>query len=108
VIGERLMVHPTSVTNTIGRLEKQGLVVRRPNPEDGRGTLAGITARGRDVVAVTTDELMSADFGMAGYGPDALAGLFGLLRGLRLAAGDFTEPAAAPPGPAGPSAAGDG
>ena len=36
VIGERLMVHPTSVTNTIDRLERDGLVRRRPNPRDGR------------------------------------------------------------------------
>ncbi len=43
LIGERLMVHPTSVTNTIDRLERAELVVRRPNPEDRRGTLAEIT-----------------------------------------------------------------
>ena len=43
VIGERLMVHPTSVTNTVDRLERDGLVRRRPNPRDGRGTLAEIT-----------------------------------------------------------------
>ena len=34
LIGQRLMVHPTSVTNIINRLEAQGLVVRRPNPAD--------------------------------------------------------------------------
>src|SRR5262245_24338014 len=39
LIGQRLMVHPTSVTNIINRLEQQQLVVRRPNPRDGRGTL---------------------------------------------------------------------
>jgi len=90
VIGQRLMVHPTSVTNTIGRLEKQGLVVRKPNPRDGRGTLAEITDRGREVVTAATGELMTAEFGMAGYDSGQLAELFGLLRGLRLAAGDFT------------------
>ena len=42
-IGERLMVHPTSVTNSIDRLEKAGFVERRPNPRDGRGTLAAGT-----------------------------------------------------------------
>src|SRR5208337_2607179 len=41
-IGERLMVHPTSVTNTIDRLERAELVARRPNPADRRGTLAEI------------------------------------------------------------------
>jgi DNA-binding MarR family transcriptional regulator len=101
VIGERLMVHPTSVTNTIDRLEKQGMVVRRPNPRDGRGTLAEITAGGRDVVQRATADLMAADFGLAGYADSQLAEIFGLLRGLRLAAGDFTTDAHAAPPPAG-------
>ena len=95
VIGERLMVHPTSVTNTIGRLEKQGLVVRRPNPRDGRGTLAEITPGGRDVMQRATGDLMSADFGLAGYTDAQRAELFALLRSLRLAAGDFTTDAPA-------------
>ena len=101
VIGERLMVHPTSVTNTINRLVGQGLVVRRPNPRDGRGTLAEITAAGREVAARATADLMAARFGMGGYRTDELGQLFTLLRGLRLAAGDFTPgPAAATTGPA--------
>jgi DNA-binding MarR family transcriptional regulator len=98
VIGERLMVHPTSVTNTIDRLALQGMVVRRPNPDDGRGRLAEITERGRDAVRVATRDLMAADFGLAGYSEQDLEEMFGLLRGLRLTAGDFiTEPAE--PGP---------
>jgi DNA-binding MarR family transcriptional regulator len=97
VIGERLMVHPTSVTNTIGRLEKQGMVVRRPNPRDGRGTLAEITAGGRAVVERATRDLMAAEFGLGRYDGDQLKEMFDLLRDLRLAAGDFSdgEPAAA-------------
>ncbi|MEP6632276.1 MAG: MarR family transcriptional regulator, partial [Lapillicoccus sp.] len=39
-VGERLMVHPTSATHIVQRLEAQGLVRRGPNPRDGRGTLA--------------------------------------------------------------------
>ena len=35
VIGSRLMVHPTSVTNAIDRLVAAGYVSRRPNPADG-------------------------------------------------------------------------
>ena len=89
VIGQRLMVHPTSATNTIDRLERHGLVVRRPNPRDGRGKLAEITAAGREVVAQATAALMAARFGMASYDPAQLGQVFGLLRGLRVAAGDF-------------------
>ncbi|HEY2306876.1 MAG TPA: MarR family transcriptional regulator [Streptosporangiaceae bacterium] len=95
VIGERLMVHPTSVTNTVDRLERDGLVQRRPNPRDGRGILAEITPGGRDVVTRSTADLMAARFGMADYGPVELAEIFTLLRGLRVAAGDFRpEPGA--------------
>jgi DNA-binding MarR family transcriptional regulator len=89
LIGQRLMVHPTSVTNIIDRLERQQLVVRKPNPRDGRGTLAEITPAGRDVMQRATADLMSAEFGMTGYGDDQLEELFDLLRGLRVAAGDF-------------------
>ena len=89
VIGQRLMVHPTSATNTIDRLERRGLVVRRPNPRDGRGKLAEITPAGRELVSKATADLMAARFGMASYDVDQLSQVFDLLRGLRVAAGDF-------------------
>jgi MarR family len=78
VIGERLMVHPTSVTNIISRLERQHLVVRHPNPADGRA-----------VVERATRDLMAAEFGFGGYEPGQLKEIFDLLRGLRLSNGDF-------------------
>ena len=96
LIGERLMVHPTSVTNTINRLEQQRLVTRRPNPDDGRGTLAGITPAGRAVVGRATGDLMAAGFGMAGYDAGQLEEMFGLLRARRLQAGDFAPRASGP------------
>ena len=91
LIGERLMVHPTSVTNTIDRLERQHCVVRKPNPRDGRGTLAEITADGREVMRRATADLMQAEFGMGGYSDAQLEDVFGLLRGLRVTAGDFKD-----------------
>jgi DNA-binding MarR family transcriptional regulator len=91
LMGERLMVHPTSVTNIINRLEAQGFVVRKPNPADGRGTLAEITAAGREVAGRATADLMAADFGMGGYDEAQLEQMFAVLRGLRVSAGDFSE-----------------
>lgn len=88
-IGERLMVHPTSVTNTIQRLEAAGFVVREPNPRDGRGTLARITELGADIVDKVTKELMDAEFGLGTLDADGRARLFDLLREVRVAAGDF-------------------
>ena len=92
-IGERLMVHPTSVTNTVDRLERAGLVARRPNPLDGRGVLASITGQGRQVVEKATKDLVAMDFGLGGYDEDGCRELFDVLRPLRVAAGDFEDPA---------------
>lgn len=89
VIGRRLMVHPTSVTNSIDRLVAHGLVERQPNPSDGRGVLASITPAGREVVAAATDDLMRDGFGLAAYDRGQLEDLFRLLRVLRVDAGDF-------------------
>jgi DNA-binding MarR family transcriptional regulator len=88
-IGERLQVHATSVTNVIDRLEAAGLVRREPNPRDGRGTLAVITAEGREVAAKATAELNAARFGMSAVPADELERLFEILRALRIGAGDF-------------------
>ena len=88
-MGERLQVHPTSVTSIVRKLESDGHVVRRPHPDDGRAVLAEITQRGRDVVEAATADLVGADFGLGVLDDDALARLSELLRPVRQAAGDF-------------------
>ncbi|GAB3495279.1 MarR family transcriptional regulator [Nocardiopsis coralliicola] len=96
-IGERLMVHPTSVTNTIDRLERQGLVRRAPNPSDGRGTLAEITDAGREAMEGASRDLLAMDFGFDEYSDDELGALHRAFIKLRVGFGDF--PAAAAGGP---------
>lgn len=91
VIGERLMVHPTSATNIVDRLARQGYVRRRRNPSDGRGVLTAITAEGRSVVDLATKDLMAAGFGLDALDTADRDQVFDALRKLRLAAGDFTE-----------------
>ena len=88
VIGSRLMVHPTSVTNAIDRLVGAGYVTRRPNPADGRGVLAAITDPGRRVVEQATQALTDLDFGMADLPEAEREELFTVLRRLRVGAGD--------------------
>jgi DNA-binding MarR family transcriptional regulator len=95
VIGSRLMVHPTSVTNAIDRLVAAGYVERRPNPDDGRGVLAGITDAGRAVVEVATEALTGLDFGLGDLADAELETLFDILRQVRLGAGDVAEEAQA-------------
>jgi len=88
-IGERLMVHPTSVTNAIDRLESQGLVKRTPDTVDRRKVLAALTSKGRRVTAQATKSLNEISFGVQGLDHDDLEQLYVLLRELRAAAGDF-------------------
>jgi DNA-binding MarR family transcriptional regulator len=92
VIGNRLMVHPTSVTNAIERLVAAGYVDRLPNPSDGRGVLASITDRGRAVVEVATSALTEQDFGLGDLPDDELDTLFDVLKRVRLGAGDVAGP----------------
>ncbi len=88
-MGERLQVHPTSVTSIVRRLEESGLLERRPHPDDGRAVLAEITAAGRDVVERATAELVAGDFGLEAMDEDSLRALSALLRPVRESAGDF-------------------
>ena len=88
-MGERLQVHPTSVTSIVDRLEAAGLVVRRRHPEDGRAVLAEITDAGRALVEEATETLVHADFGLGDLDEDSLEELSDLLRPVRRAAGDF-------------------
>ncbi|CEA07808.1 MarR family protein [Arthrobacter saudimassiliensis] len=89
-LSARLQVHPTSVTNTVDRLEAAGLVRRRPDPADGRSRLVAITDAGRDVAQRATADLngVFADIGLPEEDLEVLAAI---LRRFRQQAGDFTE-----------------
>ena len=89
-MGSRLMVHPTSVTNTIDRLERAGLVRRVGHPDDRRTVLAEITDDGRAIVKQATDALVEAQFGVGTLPTASLRDLDAALRDLRHDAGDFT------------------
>ena len=88
-MGERLQVHPTSITSIIDRLEGAGLVVRRPHPEDGRTVLAEITQEGRALVERATQDLVAAKFALPSMPAEDLAALSAMLKPVRHHAGDF-------------------
>ncbi len=91
-VGERLMVHPTSVTNLIDRLEAQGLVTRTTDATDRRRTLAALTPAGRRVLKRATRALTDIEFAVGSLDPADQEKAYELLRGLRAA--DFDEPPA--------------
>lgn len=92
VMGQRLQLHPTSVTNIVDRLEADRLVERAPHPTDRRTTLVAITEAGRQRQKLATVALTDIDFGLVGLDPEQTAQLTALLTQVRRAAGDFTDP----------------
>jgi DNA-binding MarR family transcriptional regulator len=88
-MGERLMIHPTSVTNIVDRLEAQGLVRRVDHPTDRRTTLCEITPAGRARVAKATAAVTAVDLGIAGLSAREVDTLTDLLGKLRVSSGDF-------------------
>ncbi|WP_067473203.1 MarR family transcriptional regulator [Actinomadura hibisca] len=88
-MGVRLMVHPASVTNVIGRLERRGLVERGPSPDDRRVVLAAITPAGRELAEQATEALHEADFGLPGLNAEQAVQITEALRAVRVSAGDL-------------------
>ena len=91
IMGQRLMIHPASVTNIIDRLESQGLVRRNPHPTDGRTTLAEITEAGRKLALEATTAVNAVSFGLGGLGTHDLEELQRVIATLRLGSGDFVQ-----------------
>ncbi len=82
-IGERLMVHPTSVTNVIDRLAAQGYVSRETDPDDRRRVLAALTPEGEKVLAEATEALTGIEFGVGVLTSEQRRAASDLLRVLR-------------------------
>jgi DNA-binding MarR family transcriptional regulator len=88
-IGERLQVHPTSVTNAVDRLEAAGLVKRSPHPTDRRTTLVQLLDKGRKLAAEATLDLNEQVFTKPGLSDENVDALVRILAELRRDAGDF-------------------
>ncbi len=88
-IGERLQVHPTSVTSIVDGLEADGLVRRVPHESDRRATLAEITKDGRRAAESATEILNDEAFFTQPLTTDELDGITTTIEKLRRDAGDF-------------------
>jgi len=87
-VGERLQVHPASVTNAVQRLEDAGLVERSANPADGRSVLVAITPAGRRLVERCTGLLNREVFAPLPLDPADRDAATAALSSLRRALGD--------------------
>ena len=89
IIGSRLQVHPTSVTNAVDRLEDAGLVTRSTHPEDRRAVLVALTPAGRELAERATKALNTEVFEQPDLSGRDLRSLVDVLTRLRRTAGDF-------------------
>jgi DNA-binding MarR family transcriptional regulator len=61
-LAKAMVLSPAATTNRLQRLEERGLVVRRPDPADGRFGVVELTDAGRAVVdAAVTDHVATLD-----------------------------------------------
>lgn len=89
LMGQRLQVHQTSITNAVDRLEKAGLARRETHPTDRRTTLVHLTPAGREVAEKATEALNQEVFSRPGLDEADVATLVDVLSRLRQDAGDF-------------------
>jgi DNA-binding MarR family transcriptional regulator len=88
-LGERLLVHPTSVTSIVDALERRGLVGRVGHPTDRRATLARITPKGRRAMQDSCATIAAERSGLGALTDDNAQTLFDLLARVRADAGDL-------------------
>ncbi|HWM15827.1 MAG TPA: MarR family transcriptional regulator [Microbacterium sp.] len=88
----RLQVHPTSVTNTVDRLVRDGLLVREPHPADGRAAMLVLAPEGRELVERATEALNTKVFADPGLTGEDSVELVRILARFRKDAGDFADP----------------
>jgi DNA-binding MarR family transcriptional regulator len=55
------LVTSGTMTNRIDRLAQKGLVIRTPDPSDGRGVLVQLTSAGKSAVDKALDELLARE-----------------------------------------------
>ena len=92
---QQVLAFESGVTNTIDRLESDGLVARVPHPTDRRTTLAQLTDAGRAVVTAAAATLADIGYGLDGMSDLETSRTDTALVALRRAAGDFPRD---PPG----------
>jgi MarR family transcriptional regulator, lower aerobic nicotinate degradation pathway regulator len=84
-LSDKTAVDRTTISGLVDRLQKSGLVVRRPHPEDRRACLVHLTAPGKALeerltpVALRVRGRIGADLGPGEY--DQLCQLLNKLRG---------------------------
>ncbi|MEO8254290.1 MAG: MarR family transcriptional regulator [Flavobacterium sp.] len=57
-LGPKMGMEATSLTRTLKSLEEKGLIVKKKNPEDGRGVLIYLTEQGKEKRALSKNAVI--------------------------------------------------
>lgn len=57
-LGPKMGIEPTSLSRTLKNLEERGLIIRKPNPEDGRSVLIVLTEDGLQMRNVSKEVVL--------------------------------------------------
>lgn len=87
-MGQRLMIHPATVTSTIDQLETKNLVKRERNQADRRVVLACLTHAGRKTAIDATRVLVDVRFGLEAMTEAEAAALASVIGAYRDRVGD--------------------
>lgn len=60
-LGPKMGMEATSLSRTLKTMEEKGLIVRKPNPEDGRGVLIHLTEFGREKREYSKERVLTFD-----------------------------------------------
>ena len=60
-LGPKMGMEATSLSRTLKTKEEKGLIVRKPNPEDGRGVLIYLTEFGKEKREYSKDRVLTFD-----------------------------------------------
>ena len=93
-----LMVHNTTVTLSVERLETRLFVKRHSHPHDRRATLVSITDEGRELADGATHALGEIGFGLPGLTPAQARSLTSAIARFRAGAGDVDRAYRSAPG----------
>ena len=52
-LGPKMGMEPTSLTRTLKSMEEKGLIIKKKNPDDGRGVLIYLTENGKEKRALS-------------------------------------------------------
>jgi DNA-binding MarR family transcriptional regulator len=87
-LSKRLLLHPTTVSLVVDKLQTRELVIRSPHPTDRRTILATLTDEGASALATVSESLCDVNFGLEGVDPRMAITLTEIIRQVREDMGD--------------------